>query len=77
MTNEITNQMAEALEKLNQFDVNDFYACSISWGRAQLQGHAKRDTIKKYIALGYMFEVKPDWLECVKDGVTITLTFTN
>ena len=43
------HDMVLALERLNEFDVEDFYACSISFGVTQLQGHATRKTVQKYM----------------------------
>ena len=69
------HDMVLALERLNEFDVEDFYACSISFGVTQLQGHATRKTVQKYMALGYVFEVTESWLHCTKDGVRIVLSY--
>ena len=68
------HDMVLALERLNEFDVEDFYACSISFGVTQLQGHATRKTVQKYMALGYVFEVTESWLHCTKDGMRIVLS---
>lgn len=69
------HDMVLALERLNEFDVEDFYACSISFGQTQLQGHATRKSIQKYMALGYVFEVTKDWLQSTKDNVRIVLSY--
>jgi hypothetical protein len=69
------HDMVLALERLNEFDVEDFYACDISFGQTKLQGHATRTSVQKYMALGYVFEVTESWLHSTKDGVRITLTY--
>ena len=69
------HDMVLALERLNEFDVEDFYACSISFGVTQLQGHATRKTVQKYMALGYVFEVTESWLHSTKNDVRVILTY--
>lgn len=69
------HDMVLALERLNEFDVEDFYACDISFGVTKLQGHATRKSIQKYMALGYVFEVTTSWLHSSKDNVRIVLTY--
>jgi hypothetical protein len=67
--------MVVALEKLNQFDVEDFYTCSIGFGSVKLQGHATKASIQKYIDLGFVFEVTKDWLKAEKDNIQMVLTY--
>ena len=69
------HDMVLALERLNEFDVEDFYACDISFGVTKLQGHATRKSIQKYMELGFVFEVTKDWLHSNKDNVRIVLTY--
>lgn len=69
------HDMVLALERLNEFDVEDFYACDISFGVTKLQGNATRKSIQKYMALGYVFEVTTSWLHSSKDNVRIVLTY--
>jgi hypothetical protein len=69
------HDMVLALERLNEFDVEDFYACDISFGQTKLQGHATRKSVQKYMALGYVFEVTESWLHSTKDSVRIILTY--
>jgi len=69
------HDMVLALERLNKFDVEDFYACDISFGVTKLQGHATRTSVQKYMKLGYVFEVTESWLHCSKDNVRIILTY--
>lgn len=64
-----------ALEVLNRYDVEDFYACSISFGTVQMQGHCTRKLVEKYMALGFVFEVTKSWLEGTKDNARVTLTY--
>jgi hypothetical protein len=67
--------MVVSLEKLNQFDVEDFYTCSIGFGSVKLQGHATKASIQKYMALGFAFEVTESWLKAEKDNVEMVLTY--
>lgn len=65
----------KALEVLNQYDVEDFYACSISFGTVQMQGHCTKKLVEKYMTLGFVFEVTPNWLHGTKDNARVTLTY--
>lgn len=66
----------KALELLNQYDVEDFYVCELSYGQIKLQGHCTRKSVDKYMKLGFVFEVTENWLHGTKDGARIVLTYT-